>query len=106
MEPVSTIVGLLASFGPALTARTAENLAVLLRGALLAHGPRTVTGCLVAAWPWVTKHWSAYANVARRPRLNLPTLARVLFRLVVDLVPLDAVIDFIYLDPATFPVGT
>lgn len=92
MTPVSTIVGLLASFGPALTARTAENLAVLLRGAVLAHGPRTVTGCLVAAWPWVTKHWSAYANVARRARLNLLALARILFRLVVDLVPLDAVI--------------
>lgn len=92
MEPVSTIVGLLASFGPTVTARTAENLGVLFRGAILAHGPRTITGCLVAAWPWVTKHWSAYANVARRAKLNLLALARVLFLRVMDLVPPNTVV--------------
>ena len=89
MEPVCTIVALLASFAPALTTRTLENLGVLLRGALLATGQRTVTGCLVAAWPWVTKHWSAYENVFRRARLSLRVLARTLCRLALALVPSD-----------------
>ena len=89
MEPVCTIVALLASFAPALTARTLENLGVLLRGALLATGQRTVTACLVAAWPWVTKHWSAYENVFRRARLDLRVLARTLCRMVLALVPSD-----------------
>ena len=90
MEPVCTIVALLASFAPALTARTLENLGVLLRGALLATGQRTVTACLVAAWPWVSKHWSAYENVFRRARLNLSVLARTLCRMALALVPSDA----------------
>ena len=90
MEPVSTIVAFLASFAPALTAPTMENLGVLLRGALLATGPRTVTACLVAACPWVTKHWSAYDNVFRRARLGMLALARILFGLVLRLVPSEA----------------
>jgi len=89
LEPVCTIVALLASFTPALTARTLENLGVLLRGALLATGQRTVTACLVAAWPWVSKHWSAYENVFRRARLNLSVLARTLCRMALALVPSD-----------------
>ena len=92
MEPVSTIVACLASFAPAVTAPTLENLGVLLRGALLATGPRTVTGCMKAAWPWVTKHWSVYENVFRRARLKLLVLGRLLFRLALTLVPPEAVI--------------
>lgn len=93
LEPVSTMMAVFASFGPALTAPTAQNLGVLLRGAVLAPGARTVTGCLVAAWPWVTKHWSAYANVLRRARLPMGQLARGLFGLIVELIPDHAVID-------------
>ena len=93
MEPVSTIMTVFASVAAVLTAPTAQNLAVLFRGALLAPGARTVTGCLVAAWPWVTRHWSAYANVLRRARLPLPRLAEQLFRVIVELLPEDAVID-------------
>ena len=95
METVPTIVGLLASWAPVLTGPTFANLAVLLRGAVLASGPRTVTGCLAAAWPWVTKHWSAYENVARRARLPMLVMARVLFGLVLALLPADAVIEWV-----------
>ncbi len=95
MGTVSTIVTLLASFDSALTVPTAGNLAVLLRGAVLSTGPRTVTGCLLAAWPWVRKHWSAYANVVRRARMNLLVLARKLFELVVALVPPESVIELV-----------
>jgi len=92
LEPVSTIVAFLASFAPALTAPTLENVGVLLRGALLATGPRTVTGCVSAAWPWVTKHVSAYENVLRRAHLSLPVLGRTLMRLALALVPADSVL--------------
>jgi hypothetical protein len=95
LQPVSTIVRLVASFGSALTRRTAENLCVLARGAILATGSRTVTGCLLAAWPWVTKHWSAYANVLRRARVEMVHLARMLFALIVELIPPDAVIELV-----------
>ena len=93
MATVSTFVMLMASFSPVLTARTAANLAVLGRGALLATGPRTVTGCLRAAWPWVEKHWSVYHNVLRRARFSGPALARILFGLALRLIPRGAAIE-------------
>jgi len=93
MEVVSTLVTLLASFNPVFTSRTADNLRVLLRGAVLAVGPHTVSGCMLAAWPWVEKHWSAYGNVLRRARMDMRALARILFALILRLIPTDAVIE-------------
>ena len=90
MTTVSTFVMLMASFDPALTARTAASLAVLLRGAVLGPRARTVTACLVAAWPWVKKDWQAYENVLRRAKINMLWLARILFALVLRLVPAQA----------------
>jgi hypothetical protein len=76
-----------------LTVRTAANLAVLLRGAVLAAGSRTVTACLVAAWPWVARHWSVYENVGRRARLPMLAMARRLFLLILLLIPPNAVVE-------------
>lgn len=90
MNTVSTFVMLMASFDPALTARTAASLAVLLRGAVLGPRARTVTACLLAAWPWVKKDWQAYENVLRRAQINMLWLARILFTLVLRLVPARA----------------
>jgi len=87
MTTVSTFVMLMASFDPVLTTRTAASLAVLLRGAVLGPRARTVTACLVAAWPWVKKDWQAYENVLRRAKINMLALARILFALVLRLVP-------------------
>jgi hypothetical protein len=93
MATVSTFVKLMASFDPVLTVRTAANLAVLGRGAVLGTGPRTVTACLRAAWPWVRKHWSAYHNVLGRARLDARAMARVLFALILGLLPRDSMIE-------------
>jgi len=90
VNTVSTFVMLMASFDSVLSAPTAENLAVLLRGAVLARKARTITGCLMAAWPWVKKDWQAYGNVLRRSQINPLLLARILFHLVLRLVPADA----------------
>ena len=93
METVSTIMVLLAGLAPALTTPTYQNFAVLVRGAILAVGSRTVTACLVAAWPWVTKHFSAYENVGRRAELPMLAMAQWLFRLILRLIPKKAVIE-------------
>jgi len=93
LETVSTIMALLASLAPVLTAPTFANFAVLVRGAILAVGSRTVTACLLAAWPWVTKHFSAYENVGRRAELPMLAMAQWLFRLVLGLIPKKAVIE-------------
>jgi hypothetical protein len=77
----------MASFNPALIARTAASMAVLLRGAVLSPGARTVTACLLAAWPWVKKDWRAYENVLRRARINMLWLGRIMFGLALRLVP-------------------
>ena len=90
MDTVSTLVALMASFNVALSSRAAASMAVLLRGAVLSPRARTVTGCLMAAWPWVKKQWQAYENVLRRARINILSLARVLFGLMLRLVPEDA----------------
>lgn len=66
-----------------------------LRGAILAVGSRTVTACLLAAWPWVRRHGSAYENVGRRARLPMLVLARWLFRLILLLIPPSAVIELV-----------
>ena len=90
MTIVSTFVMLMASFDPALSTRTAASLAVLLRGSVLSPGARTVTACLLAAWPWVKKDWRAYENVLRRAKINLLWLARIMFGLALQLLPQEA----------------
>ena len=87
MGTVSTLVMLMASFNPALSAQTAASLTVLLRGAILSPRARTVTACLVAAWPWVKKGWHAYGNVLRRAKIDMLTLSRILFALALRLLP-------------------
>lgn len=96
MDSVSTIMVLLASLASsALTAPTARNLAVLARGAILATGPRTVTACLLAAWPWATKRWGAYEDVLRRSRMSLWRLAQALLHQMLALVPEGAVVELV-----------
>lgn len=95
LDTVSTVLGVFASWAPVLTEPTFANLAMLLRGAVVASGARTVTGCLVAVWPLVKKHWSAYENVARRARLPMLVMARGLFLLVLALLPGNAVIELV-----------
>lgn len=90
MNTVSTFVMLMTSFNAALTTRTAASMAVLLRGAVLNPRARTVTGCLRAAWPWVKKGWQAYGNLLRRAEFRMLSLARILFGLILRLIPENA----------------
>lgn len=95
MDTVSTFFGIFSSFQSALTSPTYDNLCVLVRGAILSSGARTVTECLRCAWPWVTKHYSAYANLPRRAEIRSSKLIRVLVGMVLRLIPEDATINLI-----------
>ena len=89
------IITLFNIFSQVLTKPTYANLGVLLRGAILTSGARTVTECLRCAWPWVDKHFSAYENVLRRAKMNEWKMARIMFELILSLIPGDAMIEFI-----------
>ena len=95
MDTVSTFVSMFSSFQSALTSRTYENLCVLVRGAILSGGARTVTECLRCAWPWVRKHHSAYGNVLRRADIRSSKLLRILVGMVLSLVPDGTTINLI-----------
>lgn len=89
------ILTLFREFSKALTKPTYENLCVLLRGAILSNGPRTTTECLRNAWPWAIKHFSSYENIMRRAVINERRMARIMFDLILRLIPDDAVIEVI-----------
>jgi len=95
MGTVSTFVGQLARFDSAMSGETRENLEVLLRGAVLSSGPRTVSGCLVSAWPWFKKHFTTYENVLRRAKMDLGAMARQMFQMILPLLPADGVIELV-----------
>ena len=90
-----TILSIFTQFSQVLTKPTYENLGVLLRGAILSGGQRTVTECLRSAWPWVRKHFSAYENTLRRAKMNEMKLAHVLFNLLLEFVPQDSVVELV-----------
>ena len=87
MDTVSSFMRVLANFNMALTGPTANSLGVLTRGALLATRERTVTACLRAAWPWVTKHFSSYEDVLRRSKLDGMGMGRILFEMILKMIP-------------------
>lgn len=89
------IITLFHDFSQANTKPTFKNLTVLLTGAILTNGPRTVTACIRAAAPWATKHFSAYENVLRRAKLNEKVMARILFDLILGLIPEGKVINLV-----------
>ena len=63
----------------------------------MAPRARTVTACLTAAWPCVTKRYQTYTNVLSRAKLPMLSMARILFYLILrmteDDVPVMLAID-------------
>lgn len=92
---VSSIIALIASFRMVVTNETLQNLMVLFRGAMLTDGPRTITGCLHAAFPWVTKHWTVYENVLRRATFSSLALSKILLQMIIELCPRNLPLLFI-----------
>lgn len=87
MDQVSSLLSFFSMLAGSLSLNTAENLGVLLRGAILSWRERTVTACIASAWPWSRKHWTAYENTMRKARINAFPMARALFSAAIKLVP-------------------
>src|SRR5688572_21805357 len=81
--PAAEIGALLATFAPAFTARTFARGRVLLYGALLAVGPRTVAPARRAVGRGHDPRFGAYHRVLSRARWSPLALGRLLLGLLV-----------------------
>ncbi len=87
MQTKLSLVMFLTMFDGTLRTITALSLKLLFRGSFLAQGPRTITGCMKAAWPWADKHWTVYENVLRKSKFDSRKLACTLFQNILKLMP-------------------
>lgn len=78
------ILHLLAGFAPAFTRPTFDHAAVLVNGALLASGRRTVTSVLRAVGLIDERHFTTYHRVLNRARWSPLELSVILLRMIVD----------------------
>jgi DDE superfamily endonuclease len=81
------LLQLIVSFAPLFTKPTWKNAKVLLLGALLATGKRTVTACLRAVGLGQEKCFQNYHRVLNRARWNALETSRILLGLIVALLP-------------------
>src|SRR5947209_4675788 len=78
------ILYLLAGFAPAFTRPTFDHAAVLVNGALLTSGRRTVTSALRAVGLINERHLTTYHRVLNRARWCPLELSVILLRMIVD----------------------
>lgn len=81
------LLNLIVVFQPLFTKPVWEHAKVLLLGALLARGTRTVTACLRAVGLSEEKHFQNYHRVLNRARWSVWQASRILFGLLLVLVP-------------------
>ena len=81
------LLNLMVVFQPLFTKPVWEHAKVLLLGALLARGTRTVTACLRAVGLGEEKHFQDYHRVLNRARWSAWQASRILFGLLLLLVP-------------------
>lgn len=91
LDSVPALAILLEAFRPCFTTPSFQNFRLLVAGATLAQGRRTVTEMLrVSSFLGSQKHYTTYHRMLSRARWSALRLARVLATLVVGLVPQDA----------------
>lgn len=78
------MIGVLAPFAPLFSARVFEHVGVLLAGAILAPGKRTVASALRAMGLEQEKNFCRYHRVLNRARWSSRVASRVLLRLLVE----------------------
>ena len=81
------LLKLIVVFSPAFTNPTWENAKILLLGALLAGGKRTVTACLRVVGLGDEKHFQNYHRVLNRAKWHALLTAKILFGLLLTFVP-------------------
>lgn len=80
---------------PVFTQPTVGRFIQLMMGLIVTMGRRTVSRALVPIEPEMEGHWSTYHRLYSSARYSLWTLAAVLVRQVVALLPSDAVIELV-----------
>jgi hypothetical protein len=81
------LLNLIVAFQPLFSKPVWEHVKMLLLGALLARGKRTVTACLRAVGLCEEKHFQNYHRVLNRARWSAGQASRILFGLLLVLVP-------------------
>jgi len=81
--PPAELMNLIVIFQPQFTNPTWENAKVLLLGALLARGNRTVTACLRVVGLGQEEHFQNYHRVLNRAKWSALDLARILLGLII-----------------------
>jgi DDE superfamily endonuclease len=74
-------------FAPFFSRPTFDRLVLLVVGAILTMGRRTVSRILWTMRPWLSGHPSSYHRVFSRRRWSLWPLARVLCAMIMELIP-------------------
>ena len=90
--PPAELLNLIVVFQPLFTKPTWEYAKVLLLGALLARGKRTVTACLRVVGLSEEKAFQNYHRVLNRARWSSWQASRILLRLLLLLMPPDGVV--------------
>ena len=78
------MVAALAPFAPLFSARVFEHVQVLLAGAILAPGKRTVASALRAVGLEKERNFCRYHRVLSRARWSATEVSRVLLRMLVE----------------------
>jgi hypothetical protein len=81
------LLKLIVVFSPAFANPTWESAKILLLGALLACGKRTVTACLRVVGLSQEEHFQNYHRVLNRAKWNTLLTVKILFGLLLILVP-------------------
>lgn len=88
------LLNLIVVFQPLFTKPTWENAKILLLGALLAHGKRTVTACLRVVGLSDEEHFQNYHRVLNRAKWSALDAARILLGLIILIFPPGGTIVF------------
>jgi len=83
-------LNLIVVFQPLFSKPVWEHAKVLFVGALLARGKRTVTACLRVVGLSEEKHFQNYHRVLNRAKWNALQASKILFGLIILLVPADS----------------
>jgi len=92
LTPSAELLSLIVVFQPLFTQPTWENARLLLLGALLERGKRTVTACLRVVGLGEEKRFQNYHRVLNRAKWSSLQAAQILFGLILIFVPTGGVI--------------
>lgn len=84
-----TIIAFLSVFASEFTQPTWQNIKILLTGAIVCRGPRRITGILRVMGLADIINFSKYHRVLSRAKWNSVNLSRILFGLLIKLLPSD-----------------